>query len=53
MNRNSVFIGTKVLSMWSSNVSMECSFLRIIPADVRVKLFGNMVTVKGVYRRTS
>lgn len=54
-NRSTVFIGPKALSMWSSGVSMECSFLRLILTDVMGKLFLasvlNMVIVKGVYGR--
>lgn len=57
MNSDTVVVGTKALSMWSSGVSMECSFLQIILTDVMVKLFisggVNMATVKGVYRRPS
>lgn len=57
MNSNTVVVGTKALSMWSSGVSMECSFLQIILTDVMVILFisggVNMATVKGVYRRPS
>lgn len=57
MNRNTIFISTKALSIWSLGGSTECSFLRIILKDVMVKLFLsgvlNTATVKGVYRRIS
>lgn len=57
MNRNTVVIGTKALSMWSSGVSMEYFFLEIILTDITLKLsisgVLNMASVKGVYRKTS
>lgn len=57
MNRNTLFISTKALSITSSGVSTECSFLRIILTGVMVKLLLsgvlNVSAVKGVDTRIS